>query len=126
MSQWMFDRVKETTTTTGTSDITLAGAVSQFRAFSAVFTAGATVGSYDSFYYAIVGQTGTEWEVGRGHLSNATTLVRDQVFSSSNSNAAVNFSAGTKDVFNTISADRMEELWTKGEAVALNAGMVMP
>jgi hypothetical protein len=123
MAQILFDRVKETTTTTGTGDITLAGAVSAFRSFSSVFTSGA-VGVYDPCYYAIVG--GTEWEVGRGHLSNATTLVRDTVFSSSNAGALVNFSAGTKDVFNTVTADRMEEIWTKGEAYALLNGMAMP
>lgn len=125
MAQIFYDRIKETTTTVGTSDITLAGAVSQFRSFSSVFAAGAA-GVYDPIYYAIVGQSGTEWEVGKGHLSNATTLVRDVVFTSSNSNAAVNFSAGTKDVFNTIPADRMEEIWTKGEAVALAAGAMLP
>lgn len=125
MAQILYDRVKETTTTTGTGDITLAGAVTQFRSFSSVFASGA-VGTYDPIYYAIVGQSGSEWEVGKGHLSGATTLVRDTVFSSSNANSLVNFSAGTKDVFNTITADRMEEIWTKGEASALSKGWAMP
>lgn len=125
MAQIFYDRIKETTTTTGTGNITLAGAVSQFRSFSSVFASGAA-GVYDPIYYAIVGQTGTEWEVGKGYLSNATTLVRDVVFTSSNANAAVNFSAGTKDVFNTIPADRMEEIWTKGEAIAMSAGAMLP
>ena len=125
MAQILYDRVKETSTTTGTGDFTLAGAVSQFRSFSSVFASGA-VGVYDPIYYAIVGQTGTEWEVGKGHLSGATTLVRDTVFSSSNANALVSFSAGTKDVFNTITADRMEEMWTKGEATALYKVWAMP
>ena len=123
----MYDRIKETTTTVGTGNITLAGAVSQFRSFSSVFTANAAGWpAADYIYYAIVGQSGTEWEVGKGYLTNATTMVRDTVFSSSNANAAVNFSAGTKDVFNTIPADRMEEMWTKGEAYALGRGMAMP
>ena len=125
MAQILYDRVKETSTTTGTGDFTLAGAVSQFRSFSSVFASGA-VGVYDPIYYAIVGQTGTEWEVGKGHLSGATTLVRDTVFSSSNANALVSFSAGTKDVFNTITAGRMEEMWTKGEANALYKVWAMP
>ena len=125
MAQILYDRIKETSTTVGTGDFTLAGAVSQFRAFSSVFTAGAA-GVYDPLYYCIAGQGTTEWEVGKGHLSAATTLVRDVVFSSSNSNHLVNFSAGTKDVFNTITADRMEEIWTKGEAYALSTGMTMP
>ena len=92
------DRVKETTTTTGTGAITLAGAATQFRDFNAVF------GTNVPFDYAIVGQSGSEWEVGRGYLSGSTTLVREFVDASSNSNAAVNFSAGTKDVFATASA----------------------
>jgi len=125
MAQILYDRIKETSTTAGTGDFTLAGAVSQFRSFSSVFVSGAA-GTYDPLYYCIAGQTGTEWEVGKGHLSAATTLVRDTVFSSSNAGALVNFSAGTKDVFNTITADRMEELWTKGEANALTKGWAMP
>lgn len=90
------DRVKETTTTTGSGDITLAGAVSQFQSFTSQYQL------TDSFYYAIVGQTGTEWETGIGYLSGTTTLVRDKVLESSNSDTIVTFSAGTKDVFVTI------------------------
>lgn len=92
------DRVKETTTTTGTGNITLAGAVSQFVSFSSRFAVN------DPFHYAIVGQTGTEWEVGLGHLSAGTTLVRDAVRASSNAGSAVNFSSGTKDVFCVLAA----------------------
>lgn len=95
------DRVKETTTTTGTGDVTLAGAVSQFRAFSAVAANG------DVLFYAIVGQSGTEWEVGYGtYNSGPNTITRTQVLASSNSGALVNFSAGTKDVFITIPAQQ--------------------
>lgn len=125
MPQRMHDRVKETTTTTGTGDITLGGAATQFKAFSSRFTSG-TERAADPLYYAIVGQSGTEWEVGRGYLSGATTLVRLEVFASSNSDALVNFSAGTKDVFNTIPGERMEEIFTKGQAVALAIGMNLP
>lgn len=89
------DRVKETTTTTGTGAITLLGAVSGFVAFSAAFSNPSIV------YYAIVGTT--EWEVGIGTFT--TTLARDVVLASSNSGALVNFSAGTKDVFNTFPAN---------------------
>lgn len=96
----LFDRVKETTTTTGTGTITLAGAVSQFRSFTSVLSNG------DTTLYAIVGQTGTEWEVGLGTFTTSgTTLARTTVLASSNSNAAVSFSSGTKDVFITIPAD---------------------
>lgn len=87
------DRVKETSTTTGTGDLTLAGAVAQFRAFSAVCADG------DQVPYAIVGQTGTEWEVGVGTWHTGSTLTRTRVTNSSNAGALVNLSAGTKDVF---------------------------
>ena len=98
MTGLIADRVKETATTTGTGDFTLLGAVAQYVAFSSRFAIG------DYFSYAIVGQTGTEWEVGKGRLSGASTLVREVVRSSSNADALVSFSAGTKDVFCTISA----------------------
>jgi hypothetical protein len=87
------DRVKETTTTTGTGDLTLAGAVAQFQAFSAVCA------DLDQVPYAIVGQTGTEWEVGIGTWHAGNTLTRTRVLASSNAGALVVLSAGTKDVF---------------------------
>jgi len=114
------DRVKETSTTTGTGDFTLAGAVSQFEAFSTNFAVGAF------FFYAIVGQTGTEWEVGKGHLSGGTTLVRDQVLQSSNADALVSFSAGTKDVFVTIPGNFMNDVMTHGQAAAMRLGLTLP
>jgi hypothetical protein len=85
------DRVKETTTSTGTGTITLAGAVAGYQAFSAI-------GNGNITYYTIAGAT--EWEVGIGtYTSSGTTLSRDTVLASSNSGSLVNFSAGTKDVF---------------------------
>lgn len=87
------DRVKETTTSTGTGTIALAGAATGYRAFSAVCAVG------DTLYYAIAHQTAGEWEVGLATYSAANTLTRTTVHASSNSNAAVIFSAGTKDVF---------------------------
>lgn len=90
------DRVRETSTTTGTGNFTLAGAVTGYITFNTGITAGNTT------YYCIVNQTvPSEWEVGFGTLSNSTTLVRTDPTASSNSNNAVNFSAGTKDVFIT-------------------------
>lgn len=118
--QAMYDRVKETSTTTGTGNITLAGAVAQFVTFTSRFAIGETI------YYAIVGQTGTEWEVGIGTLSGTTTLVRTTVTASSNADALVTFSAGTKDVFNTIPGSFVEDLWTKGQVLAAYSGMAMP
>lgn len=93
------DRVKESATTTGTGNFTLAGAATGFETFNTAFGNGTAHSNY--FEYVIQGTGGiaSEWEVGRGHLSASTTLVRDQVYESSNSDALVNFSAGTKDVF---------------------------
>lgn len=94
------DRVKETTTTTGTGTVTLLGAVAGYQSFS-------VIGNANTTYYTIVGQTTTEWEVGVGtYTSSGTTLSRDTILASSNSGSAVNFSAGTKDVFVSYPADR--------------------
>ena len=91
------DRVQETSTTTGTGTFTLAGAVSGFQSFSAI-------GDGNTTYYAIVG--GTEWEVGLGtYTSSGTTLSRTTILESSNGGTAVNFSAGTKNVFVTYPAE---------------------
>jgi hypothetical protein len=92
------DRVRETTTTTGTGTITLAGAVTGFQSFS-------VIGNGNTTYYCIAGQNTSEWEVGVGTYTSAgTTLARTTVLASSNAGAAVNFSAGTKDVFVTYPA----------------------
>lgn len=86
------DRVQETTTTTGTGTITLAGAVTGYQAFSSAYSNG------DRVSYAIVGSS-TEWEVGEGTYS-AGTLTRENVISSSaGAGTLVNFSAGTKSVW---------------------------
>lgn len=96
MSLLTFDRVKETSTTTGTGALTLAGAVSGFRTFASVLAAN------DLCYYCIA--LGTEWEVGLGTFN--TTLTRTTVFASSNAGALVAFSAGAKEVFITAPARR--------------------
>jgi hypothetical protein len=92
------DRVKETTTTTGTGPVTLAGASTGFQSF-------AIIGNTNTTYYTIAGQTGSEWEVGIGtYTSSGTSLARTTVLASSTGGAAINFSAGTKDVFVTYPA----------------------
>lgn len=111
-----FDRVKETTTTTGTGDITLAGAATGYCAFSSVFSVGD-----QQVPYTIAGTS--EWECGLGTYSASNTLRRDKVYASSNSNAAVSFSAGTKDVFLSAIADAADET---GKFVAAARGMAMP
>jgi hypothetical protein len=94
------NRVKESSTTTGTGAIALAGAATGFRAFAAGFTVGATMP------YAISDALGN-WEIGNGTLSASTTLARTTVLASSNGNALVSFPAGSKDVFCTLSASQI-------------------
>lgn len=94
------DRVKETTSTTGTGTITLAGAVTDYQSFAAIGDGNAT-------YYTIALSSGDEWEVGIGtYTASGTTLSRDTILASSNSGSAVNFSAGDKDVFCVYPAGR--------------------
>jgi hypothetical protein len=89
------DRVKETTLTTGTGTVTLAGAAAGFQSFAAV-------GNSNTTYYAIVDNTTGDWEVGIGtYTASGTTLSRTTVLSSSNGGSLVNFAAGSKDVFCT-------------------------
>jgi hypothetical protein len=100
MALVLADRVKETTTVTGTGAATLLGAATGFQSF-------AVVGNTNTTYYTIAGQTGSEWEVGIGTYSTTgPTLTRTTILASSNSGSAVNFSAGTKDVFVTYPAGR--------------------
>jgi len=94
------DRVQDTSTTTGTGNVTLSGTAPAGKVdFNTAF------GTQQSFTYVIQGQSGSEWEVGMGYLSASTTLVRDRVTASSNSGSLVNFSAGTKDVFCDVPAE---------------------
>ena len=96
------DRVKETSTTTGTGTIDLAGAETGYEGFVA------GVGNGNTTYYAIELNSANEWEVGIGTVTDAATdtLSRDTIISSSNGDAAVNFSAGTKNVFCTLPAKK--------------------
>ena len=105
------DRVKETSTTTGTGNFTLAGAVTGFETFNT------GIGSSNTTYYCIFNQGTNEFEVGLGTLSASTTLERTTVISSSNSDSAVDFSAGTKDVFCTLPASKSVYLDASGNPV---------
>lgn len=95
------DRVKETTTTTGTGTYSLAGAQSGFQ----TFIAGAGNGSVVT--YAC--DDGTNWEVGEGTLTSGapSTLTRTTILSSSNAGAAVSWAAGTKNIYLTVAASRL-------------------
>ena len=93
------DRVKETATTTGTGAVTLGGAVTGFESFSSALA------NSDTTYYAISHRNADEWEVGLGTY-NSGVLTRTTILESSNSDSAVSFSSGTKDVFITLPADK--------------------
>jgi hypothetical protein len=99
MALLLKDRVKETTTTTGTGDITLAGAVDGFQSFSSALS------DADTTYYAISHRSANEWEVGLGTYSSGV-LTRTTILESSNSDTAVSFTAGTKDIFITLPAEK--------------------
>ena len=102
MAHVINDRVKETTTTTGTGAVSLGGAVTGFETFAA------GIGNSNTTYYAIAHQTESEFEVGLGTLDgDSSDLTRTTVISSSNSDNAVDFAAGTKDVFCTIPASKL-------------------
>lgn len=114
------DRVLETTTTTGTGDITTAGAVAGYRTFNNA------VGLNVLVDYSIVAVDGSgvptgEWEVGEGYLSGATTFVRSVPLSGSAA-TPVSFSAGTKQIFLTQSADAITN---RGRVCAQQQGMNM-
>lgn len=101
MALVLADRVKETTTSTGTAAINLAGAATGYQTFSSA------VGDANTTYYTIADQTGANWEVGIGtYTTSGNTLSRDTVLASSNSGALVTFTSGTKDVFVTYPAGK--------------------
>ena len=125
MALVLADRVKETTTTAGTGTITLAGAATGFQSF-------AVVGDGNTTFYTIASQTGNEWEVGVGtYATSGTTLARTTVLSNSSATqpSALNFSAGTKDVFVTYPAEyavASTNVGTAGQLLTSNGTGVAP
>jgi hypothetical protein len=115
------DRVRETTTTTGTGTINLGGAVTNFETFAA------NLSNSDTTYYAIVDNTNGDFEVGLGTFATGSpnTLARTTPISSSNSNSAVNFGAGTKDVFITTPASKMAFLNASGSLISSGGTSLM-
>ena len=99
------DRVKDTSTTTGTGNITVSGSAPfGYRTFSTVLSVA------DTFYYAIQGQSTAEWEIGVGTYASTNQFARTTVLASSASGSAVSFSSGTKNVFITLAAARTLQL----------------
>jgi hypothetical protein len=86
------DRVKETTTTTGTGSFALAGAVTGYDSFG-------QIGNGNTTYYAVYLDGGSEWEVGIGTYTSPSTLARTTILASSNAGNIVTFSAGQKTIW---------------------------
>jgi len=98
MAHVVADRVRETTTTTGTGTYTLAGAVTGFETFG-------SIGNTNTTYYCCTDGTNFEGGVGT-YTSSGTTLARTTILQSSNSDSAVNWSAGTRQIFCTLPAEK--------------------
>ena len=113
------DRVKESTVTTGTGNLSLAGAAATFDTFQSYLSNG------DTTFYAVVHTSSgvDEWEVGLATWNTGNTLSRTTVLSGSNGTSAVNFSAGSKDIFMTLPADKLLHLDANGD-VDINGGTI--
>jgi len=117
MALVLADRVKETSTTTGTSDFALGGAQTGFQTFAA------GVGANNTTYYAAF--LNNEWEVGLGTLSSdGLTLARTTILESSNADNKVNFSAGSKEVFVTYPAEKSVYLDSTGKVSGTSFGTI--
>ena len=113
------NRVRETTSTTGTGAVTLGGAVGGFQTFAA------GIGNDNTTYYAISINTENEWEVGLGTLNaDSSTLTRTTVLESSNSDSAVDFAAGSKEVFCTLPSEKAVYLDASGNQATGVVGKV--
>lgn len=118
MALVLADRVKESTTTTGTGAVTLGGAFTGFRAFS-------VIGNGNTTYYTISDSATGDWEVGIGTYTSASnSLSRDTVLSSSNAGALVAFAAGTKEVIITQPSGRA--VYVDGTNVAAANSATIP
>lgn len=97
MSLILRDRVKQTTTTTGTGNVTLSGTPANFQSFDGVLS------TNDVVYYTIESDAG--WEVGEGTYQGSNVLSRDTIHDSSNGGSAVSLT-GTSTVFITYPAQK--------------------
>lgn len=113
--------VKETTTTTGTGNLTLAGAVTGFTAFDTQF---GNSGSAPYYHFRYVIQDGNNWEAGIGHLTGSTTMVRDLIEATYSGTtytrfgSALSLASGTKTVFCDLTSDSPEIPYCAGAATA--------
>lgn len=109
MATKLADRVKETSTTTGTGTYSLSGAVTGFQAFSDAFV------TTDVVYYCA--EDGTNWEIGEGTLTTGTpwTMARTTILASSNADAAVDWAAGTRNIFCTAPQRAIPPYYAEGD-----------
>jgi hypothetical protein len=112
------DRVKDSTSITGTGAITLSGtAPTGYQTFATAF--GATS---QTVAYCIADQTGNNWEVGTGVFNGTTGLTRVTVLASSNGGSLVNFTGGTQDVFCTAPAKYLDIFTSTNQGVVPASG----
>lgn len=114
------DRIKETTTTTGTGSVTLTAIGDGFLSFQDVFAVG------DQVPYCIFDNAINEWEIGLGTLTSLDVLERTQVYANFNGDLSlISLGSGSKDVFCTIPAYFVNQLTTRGLSIALASGIVL-
>lgn len=113
------DRMRSVTTSTGEFELTLTPGAGPWNPITY-----AAIGLYEVvgtkyFNYCIIHENGVEWESGRGKMDSSGGLseimYRYEVFSSSNSNAKVVFTAGSKEVFLTFPANAIRNIQAIGE-----------
>ena len=116
MALVLADRVLETTTTTGSGTITLAGAEPGYQSFS-------VIGNANQTYYTLT--TDSDWEVGIGtYTASGTTLSRDTVLASSNSGNRITLPAGSKKVFVTYPAEKSVNFNVSGDITAATGRII--
>jgi hypothetical protein len=96
-----FDRICETTSTTGTGTVTLTGAIAQHKTFASRFT----VGAANDIEYMILDGNGNDWEIGYGTLATSTTIARNFVGASTNADAKISLSSNIHKIFCVFGAD---------------------
>ena len=120
MAHFKKDRVRDTTTTIGTNPLVLLGVVpTGYQGFS-------TMAIGDTCFYSCVHQSANEWETGLATMSSAATLTRTTVLESSNANAAVNFSVGTKDVWVDLPAKKRAVFDQEGVTLIAGTTAIAP
>ena len=105
------DRVREKSTSTGTGNFLLLGAITHYRTFLSA------IGKNKTFDYVIENKVSGEWEIGYGTLTtsgSSTYLVRSTIISSSNHDNAVSFGTGDKIVSHILSHSTVDQAFANG------------